>query len=101
MLDLSRFTTHRRGFLGRLAAGAAAFGLQGRRRAAGLGGEPAPGRADSAVGRDRRESHPGAGLRLLLRGVDRRQGARSAGAAADADSGAVASAAGAVCGTTL
>ena len=27
MLDLSRFTTHRRGFLGRLAAGAAAFGL--------------------------------------------------------------------------
>jgi intracellular sulfur oxidation DsrE/DsrF family protein len=29
MLDLSRFTTHRRGFLGRLAAGAAAFGLGG------------------------------------------------------------------------
>ena len=29
MFDLSRFTTHRRGFLGRLAAGAAAFGLGG------------------------------------------------------------------------
>jgi intracellular sulfur oxidation DsrE/DsrF family protein len=29
MLDLSRLTTHRRGFLGRLAAGAAAFGLGG------------------------------------------------------------------------
>ena len=29
MFDLSRFTTHRRGFLGKLAAGAAAFGLGG------------------------------------------------------------------------
>ena len=29
MFDVSRFTTHRRGFLGRLAAGAAAFGLGG------------------------------------------------------------------------
>jgi intracellular sulfur oxidation DsrE/DsrF family protein len=36
MFDMSRVTTHRRGFLGRLAAGAAAFGL---------GGVAAPGAA--------------------------------------------------------